>query len=82
MSEDSLIADEQEYSKSNLLPLAASSSSANNTASASCTSPTRKCPRSNNLDEHIKSVQQKKEEVDVLRLQKFQEQLRKKEQKW
>jgi len=35
-----------------------------------------------NLDEHIKLVKQKKEEADVLRLQRFQEQLRKKEQKW
>lgn len=34
------------------------------------------------LDEHIKLVKQKKEEAEVLRLQKFQEQLRKKEQKW
>lgn len=38
--------------------------------------------RSVNLDEHIKLVKQKKEEADELRLQKFQEQLRKKEQKW
>ncbi|CAF0812256.1 unnamed protein product, partial [Didymodactylos carnosus] len=33
------------------------------------------------LDEHIKLVKQKKEEAEVLRLQKFQEQLKKKEQK-
>lgn len=38
--------------------------------------------RSLALDEHIKLVKQKKEEAEVLRLQKFQEQLRKKEQKW
>ncbi|CAF3965367.1 unnamed protein product [Rotaria sp. Silwood2] len=38
--------------------------------------------RSLPLDEHIKLVKQKKEEADVLRLQKVQEQLRKKEQKW
>ncbi|UJR36390.1 hypothetical protein I4U23_029114 [Adineta vaga] len=38
--------------------------------------------RSVNLDEHIKFVKQKKEEADELRLQRFQEQLRKKEQKW
>ncbi|CAF3746591.1 unnamed protein product [Rotaria sp. Silwood1] len=38
--------------------------------------------RSLQLDEHIKLVKQKKEEAEVLRLQKFQEQLRKKEQKW
>ena len=34
-----------------------------------------------NLDEHIKLVKQKKDEFDHLRLQRFQEQLRKKEQK-
>ena len=38
--------------------------------------------RSLALDEHIKLVKQKKEEAEVLRLQRFQEQLRKKEQKW
>jgi len=38
--------------------------------------------RSLALDEHIKLVKQKKEEAEILRLQKFQEQLRKKEQKW
>ncbi len=38
--------------------------------------------RSFALDEHIKLVKQKKEEAEILRLQKFQEQLRKKEQKW
>ncbi|CAF3822962.1 unnamed protein product [Rotaria magnacalcarata] len=38
--------------------------------------------RSLPLDEHIKLVKQKKEEAEILRLQKFQEQLRKKEQKW
>ncbi|CAF3382512.1 unnamed protein product [Rotaria socialis] len=38
--------------------------------------------RSLHLDEHIKLVKQKKEEAEILRLQKFQEQLRKKEQKW
>jgi hypothetical protein len=38
--------------------------------------------RSMGLNEHIKLVQQKKEEAEILRLQKFQEQLRKKEQKW
>jgi hypothetical protein len=38
--------------------------------------------RSVALDEHIKLVKQKKEEAEILRLQKFQEQLRKKEQKW
>jgi hypothetical protein len=38
--------------------------------------------RSLALDEHIKIVKQKKEEAEILRLQKFQEQLRKKEQKW
>lgn len=81
MSEDSLITDEQEYSKSNLPPSMPSSSSPNNLPTT-CSSPTRKSTRSNNLDEHIKSVQQKKEEVNILRLQKFQEQLRKKEQKW
>ncbi|CAF5140915.1 unnamed protein product, partial [Rotaria magnacalcarata] len=37
--------------------------------------------RSLPLDEHIKLVKQKKEEAEILRLQKFQEQLRKKEQK-
>ena len=34
------------------------------------------------MDEHIKLVKQKKEEAEVLRLQRFQEQLKKKEQKW
>jgi hypothetical protein len=38
--------------------------------------------RSLALDEHIKLVKQKKEEAEILRLQKFQEQLRIKEQKW
>lgn len=38
--------------------------------------------RSMPLDEHIKLVKQKKEEAEILRLQKFQEQLQKKEQKW
>ncbi|CAF2399776.1 unnamed protein product [Rotaria sp. Silwood2] len=38
--------------------------------------------RSVNIDEHIKLVKQKKEEAEVLRLQRFQEQMRKKEQKW
>lgn len=38
--------------------------------------------RSLALDEHIKLVKQKKEEAEVLRLQRFQEQLKKKEQKW
>jgi hypothetical protein len=38
--------------------------------------------RSNNLDEHIRLVKQKKEEANVLRLQRIEEQLRKKEQKW
>ena len=38
--------------------------------------------RSLALDEHIKLVKQKKEEAEILRLQKFQEQLKKKEQKW
>jgi hypothetical protein len=70
MSQDSLINDEQD---------------ANNSIPQSSSPPNgvhRKCSRSNNLDEHIKLVKQKKEEADVLRLQKFQEQLRKKEQKW
>jgi hypothetical protein len=38
--------------------------------------------RSLALDEHIKLVKQKKEEAEVQRLQRFQEQLRKKEEKW
>ena len=38
--------------------------------------------RSLALDEHIKLVKQKKEEAEILRLQRFQEQLRLKEQKW
>ena len=70
MSEDSLINIEDDSSKINLP-----------STTIIPTSP-HKCPRSLNLDEHMKSVKQKKEEVDVLRLQKFQEQLRKKEQKW
>lgn len=42
----------------------------------------RLASRSLALDEHIKLVKQKKEEAEILRLQRFQEQLRKKEQKW
>lgn len=38
--------------------------------------------RTANLDEHIRLVKQKKEEAEVLRLRRFQEQLKKKEQKW
>jgi hypothetical protein len=70
MSQDSLINDEQDAN--NCMPQSSSPPNGVN----------RKCSRSNNLDEHIKLVKQKKEEADVLRLQKFQEQLRKKEQKW
>ena len=69
MSQDSLIDDDDDEQDAND-PIPQSSS------------PTKKCTRSNNLDEHIKLVKQKKEEADELRLQKFQEQLRKKEQKW
>lgn len=78
MSEDSLINIEDDSSKNNLPSTTTTTTSPNHNP----TSSPRKCPRSLNLDEHIKSVKQKKEEVDVLRLQKFQEQLRKKEQKW
>lgn len=46
-----------------------------------CQDQSMKSSRINNLDEHIKLVKQKKEEVDHLRLQRIQEQLRKKEQK-
>lgn len=79
MSEDSLINIEEDSSKNNLpIDSTITSSSPHHNSS---TSP-RKCHRSITLDDHIKSVQQKKEEVDILRLQKFQEQLRQKEQKW
>ena len=38
--------------------------------------------RALSLREHMKLVKQKREEADVNRLQRFQEQLRKKEEKW
>ena len=38
--------------------------------------------RARSLREHMKLVKQKREEADVSRLQRFQEQLRKKEEKW
>jgi hypothetical protein len=71
MSQDSLIDDEQD--PINTVP-ASSSSPTNGSNSAA--------NRKSTLDDHIKSVKQKKDEADELRLQKFQEQLRMKEQKW
>jgi hypothetical protein len=71
MSQDSLINDEQDPTNS-IPPSSYSPTTGSNSIG------NRKCT----LDEHIKSVKQKKEEADELRLQKFQEQLRKKEQKW
>ena len=68
MSQDSLINDEPEQQQT----IPSSIDSRMNLRSS----------RSNDLDEHIKVVKQKKEEAELLRLQKVQEQLRKKEQKW
>jgi hypothetical protein len=75
MSQDSLINDEEE-NNNNKNTQSSSPTTTNNSKTNG------KLKSSINLDEHIKIVKQKKEEADVLRLQKFQEQLRKKEQKW
>lgn len=42
----------------------------------------RTLSRSNNLNEHLRLVKQKKDEADLFRLQRLREQLRKKEEKW
>lgn len=73
MSEDSLIDNEEAETRNHLLLPSSSSSPRQQSRSSS---------KITNLDEHIKLVKQKKEEVDSQRLQRFQEQLRKKEQKW
>lgn len=73
MSEDSLVDDQDTTVQPSAGDYPQMSSQAGSGAAA---------VRSANLDEHIRSVKQKKEEADELRLQRFQEQLRKKEQKW
>ncbi|CAF1096861.1 unnamed protein product [Adineta steineri] len=75
MSQDSLITNEQDNNNNN--KQIEQPSSITTTVNSRMNG-----NRSNNLDEHIKLVKQKKEEAEVLRLQKFQEQLQKKEQKW
>ncbi|CAM2707856.1 unnamed protein product [Rotaria socialis] len=79
MSEDSLINDEQDYDET-VRPT--SSMAIVDTNMNSKLNSLSNGARSINHDEHIKLVKQKKEEVDELRLQRFQEQLRKKDQKW
>ncbi|CAF3376041.1 unnamed protein product [Rotaria sp. Silwood1] len=71
MSQDSLINDEEDNNEK--LQQSSSTTMVNSRMNSA---------RSINIDEHIKLVKQKKEEAEVLRLQRFQEQMRKKEQKW
>ncbi|CAF1645240.1 unnamed protein product [Rotaria magnacalcarata] len=78
MSEDSLINDEQDYDEA-VQPT--SSMALVDTNMNSKLNSLSNGVRSINHDEHIKLVKQKKEEADELRLQRFQEQLRKKDQK-
>lgn len=83
MSEDSLANEEEE--ENNQQPSSTTTTTVSNQLqkNSQLKSPINNPNRSNtNHDEHIKLVIQKKQEADVIRLQKFQEQLRKKEQKW
>jgi hypothetical protein len=83
MSQDSLIDDEQDNTKDIEQPSTTTTTTAtSNSRMTKQLKSTTNSSRPINYDEHIKLVKQKKEEADVLRLQKFQEQLRKKEQKW
>ncbi|CAF0833826.1 unnamed protein product [Rotaria sordida] len=79
MSQDSLINDEQDHNEK--FQQTSSITIMNSRMNSKLKSSTNGA-RSVNLDEHIKLVKQKKEEAEVLRLQRFQEQMRKKEQKW
>lgn len=87
LSQDSLTNSETDPQKNKFDPRCSSQtnskfSSKMSTIKSMATTTTGNMFRSMALDEHIKLVKQKKEEAEILRLQKFQEQLRKKEQKW
>ncbi|CAF0981501.1 unnamed protein product [Adineta ricciae] len=89
ISQDSLTNGEQDHNKNNSnqnsptkIERPTSAATSKVSSKMSTIKSTTNGLRSLALDEHIKLVKQKKEEAEVLRLQKFQEQLRKKEQKW